>query len=158
MPPPSKGASMQSNQRALEADDEQLHDALGVLSMVEAASVPPLECLDPDVMNDFLEMLNDVLGSWARGEPGDPKDLSTCVLAAQIPAYAALGRLYKVLHEAEELEERDDPWVEKLLNAAQLLVDAAACMNEAARLRTLGGSRPPDGAGIPPVDTRTTSA
>ena len=120
----------------VEPDDQKLHEALLSAPDLSAFHLPG-DDVDADVMNDFLEMVHDVLGSWARGEPGGVGDVPSRVLAAQIPAFAALGRLYRIIHESSALGEADEPWRGHVDRAIRQLRDATDHMAEAARLVSL---------------------
>ena len=120
----------------VEPDDQKLHEALLQAPDLSAFHLPG-DDVDADVMNDFLEMVHDVLGAWARGEPMGAGDVSSRVLAAQIPAYAALGRLYRIIHESAALGEGGQTWLVHVEAATRLLRDATDRMAEAARLRAL---------------------
>ncbi len=113
--------------------------ALGrLLAALPAETLPSLSTVDPGVVDDLLEMLHDVLGSWARGEGAPADDWSARILAAQIPAYAALGRLTRLHHETGERAGPNDHWLVLVRRAMQLLLEAADCMGQAARVHTAG--------------------
>jgi hypothetical protein len=98
--------------------------------------------LDPEVLDDFLDMVGDGLRPGAQGTRPAAGDYTGRLLEAQMGAYEALGHLGNLLRDATGLpsvlhpstpDRLPEQWMDWARQAMESLVDASTSLGQAAR-------------------------